>query len=184
MYLDFWDPSLTQWRHHPSSDLKLSLCHKPLARSWRGLFLSAYLLLKAVSWTLLLNICSWTYVKDRRQGELIAGSALGVSSLEPSLALLASQPTCLQQGQGVGLVTLVSVDTGGKALAWTAQRPVGAPPLEVFEARLDGALGILSWWLATGPMHRGWNEMIFNAPSNPSCSMTLWFYDSNIIKAV
>jgi len=28
---------------------------------------------------------------------------------------------------------------------------VGAPSLEVLKARLDGALGSLSWWVATSP---------------------------------
>ncbi|EOB00325.1 hypothetical protein Anapl_16553, partial [Anas platyrhynchos] len=32
-----------------------------------------------------------------------------------------------------------------------------APSLEVFKARLDGALGNLGWWEASLPMARGWN---------------------------
>jgi len=32
---------------------------------------------------------------------------------------------------------------------------VGAPSLELLKARLDGALGSLSWWVATLPMARG-----------------------------
>ena len=34
----------------------------------------------------------------------------------------------------------------GEALARAAQRAVGAPSLEAFKARLDGALGSLRWW--------------------------------------
>jgi len=33
---------------------------------------------------------------------------------------------------------------------------VGAPSLEVFKARLDGALDSLSWWVAALPMAGGW----------------------------
>jgi len=32
---------------------------------------------------------------------------------------------------------------------------VGAPSLEVLKARLDGALGSLSWWVVTLPMAGG-----------------------------
>jgi len=32
---------------------------------------------------------------------------------------------------------------------------VGAPSLEVFKARLDGALGSLTWWVADLPMAVG-----------------------------
>jgi len=34
---------------------------------------------------------------------------------------------------------------------------VGAPPLEVFEARLSGALGSLSWWGAASTPQGGAN---------------------------
>jgi len=50
-------------------------------------------------------------------------------------------------------------------------RSCGAPSLEVLKARLDGALGSLSWWGAALPTSWGW--MGFEAPSNPNPSMTL-----------
>jgi len=34
---------------------------------------------------------------------------------------------------------------------------VDAPSLEVLKTRLDGALGSLSWWVASLPMAGGWN---------------------------
>ena len=37
---------------------------------------------------------------------------------------------------------------GGEALAQASQRTVDAPSLEAFKARLDGAQGSLSWWVA------------------------------------
>jgi len=54
---------------------------------------------------------------------------------------------------------------------------VVAPSLEEFKAWLDGALGSLTWWVATHPMARGWNLMvfktIFKTPSNLSHSVIL-----------
>ena len=50
---------------------------------------------------------------------------------------------------------------------------VGAPSLEVFKARFNGALGSLIWWVATLPMTGAWNWMIFEVPCNPSHSMIL-----------
>jgi len=41
----------------------------------------------------------------------------------------------------------IFLSEGGEALVQVAQRSSGAPSLEVFEARLDGALGSLSWWV-------------------------------------
>ena len=48
---------------------------------------------------------------------------------------------------------------------------VGAPSLEVFKARLDGALGSLIRWVADLPV--GWNWVGFEVPSNPSQSVIL-----------
>ena len=48
---------------------------------------------------------------------------------------------------------------------------VGVPSLGAFKARLDGALGILSWFVAALPTAGGWNWMIFKVPSNPNHSM-------------
>ena len=48
-----------------------------------------------------------------------------------------------------------------------------APSLEVFKARLDGALGNLVWWEVSLPRAGGWNWMDFKAPSNPNHSMSL-----------
>ena len=58
---------------------------------------------------------------------------------------------------------------------WTRlpREAVDAPSLEVFEARLDGALGNLVWWEVSLPMARGWNWMGFKIPSNPNHSAIL-----------
>ena len=52
---------------------------------------------------------------------------------------------------------------------------VDAPSLEVFKARLDGALGNLVWWEVSLPMAGGWNWVIVKVPSNPNPSVILWF---------
>jgi len=49
----------------------------------------------------------------------------------------------------------------------------GAPSLEVFKTRLDGALGSLSWWVAALPTARQWNWVGFKLNSSPTP-----FYDS------
>ena len=43
---------------------------------------------------------------------------------------------------------------------------LGVPSLEVFKARLDRALGSLSWWVAALPTGGGWNWMVSKVPSN------------------
>ena len=52
-----------------------------------------------------------------------------------------------------------------------------APSLEVFKARLDGALSSLGWdymWrLVALPVAGGWSFMILEVPSNPGHSMVL-----------
>jgi len=50
---------------------------------------------------------------------------------------------------------------------------LGAPFLEVLKARLDGILGSLSWWRATGPQAEGWNWLGFEVPSNLSPTMII-----------
>ena len=50
---------------------------------------------------------------------------------------------------------------------------VDAPSLEVFEARLDGALSNLVWWKVSLPMAGGLELVIFKVPSNPNHSMIL-----------
>ena len=52
---------------------------------------------------------------------------------------------------------------------------VDAPSLEVFKARLDGALGSLVWWEVSLPMAGGWHWVVFKVPSNPNHSVTLLF---------
>ena len=52
---------------------------------------------------------------------------------------------------------------------------VGAPFLEAFKARLDGALGSLSWWAVALPMAGGWGWVGFVVPSNSNPSI-LCFY--------
>ena len=55
------------------------------------------------------------------------------------------------------------------------------PSLEVFKARLDGALGSLGWYymwrLVALPVVGGWSFVILEAPSNPShsvCDSVKW----------
>jgi len=50
---------------------------------------------------------------------------------------------------------------------------VGAPSMEAFKARLDGAVSNLVWWEVSLPIAGGWNYMILNVPSNPNHSMVL-----------
>jgi len=50
---------------------------------------------------------------------------------------------------------------------------VGAPPLEVLKARLDGALGNLSWWVSALPMAGDWNWVSCKVPSSPNHSAIL-----------
>ena len=53
------------------------------------------------------------------------------------------------------------------------------PSLEVFKARLDGALGSLGWYemgrLVALCVVGSWSSMIHGVPSNPTI---LWFCDS------
>ena len=49
---------------------------------------------------------------------------------------------------------------------------VDAPSMEVFKARLDGALGSLIGWVAALPTAEGWS-LIFKVLSNPSHSVVL-----------
>ena len=60
-----------------------------------------------------------------------------------------------------------------ESLKKVAQIAVGAASLEMFKARLDGALGILIWWLVTLSSADG-------AVLNGHCptQTILWFYDS------
>jgi len=51
---------------------------------------------------------------------------------------------------------------------------VDALSLAVFKARLDGAQGSLSWWVAALPIARGWNEMVLNLLSSSSHSVILF----------
>jgi len=49
------------------------------------------------------------------------------------------------------------------------------PSLEVFKARLDGAMGSLGWYemwrLVALPVVGGWSFMILEVPSNPRLSV-------------
>ena len=65
-----------------------------------------------------------------------------------------------------------------KSILAAAQRSCGAPSLEALEARLDGALGTLSWWGGIPAHGRDWGWVGFEVLSNPSCSVVLWCYDS------
>jgi len=55
----------------------------------------------------------------------------------------------------------------------SARRSCGAPFLEALKAKLDGALGSLSWWGAALPMTRAEALRDFRVPSNPSLSVSL-----------
>ena len=55
-----------------------------------------------------------------------------------------------------------------KSLDPLPREAVGAPSLEAVKARLDGALGSLSWWKAALPMVGSW--MIFKVSSNTNHS--------------
>ena len=48
---------------------------------------------------------------------------------------------------------------------------VDALTLEVFKARLDGALSTLVWWEVSLPVAGGWNSMILKVSSNPNHSI-------------
>ena len=50
---------------------------------------------------------------------------------------------------------------------------VDAPSLEVFKARLDGALGSLGWWEVSLSMAGGWNWVGFKVPANTNHSTIL-----------
>ena len=45
---------------------------------------------------------------------------------------------------------------GGEAVAQLPREAVDTPSLEVFKARLHGALGSLSWWVVALPIEGGW----------------------------
>jgi len=51
----------------------------------------------------------------------------------------------------------VSSPLGGEVLAQLPREAVDVPFLEVLEARMDGTLGNLSWWLTTLPTSGKWN---------------------------
>ena len=46
---------------------------------------------------------------------------------------------------------MILYSEGTEALAQLPREAVGAPSLELFKARLDRALGSLSWWGAASP---------------------------------
>lgn len=48
--------------------------------------------------------------------------------------------------------SLVINSEGGEALQRLPKKLVGTPSVEVFKAKLDGALGNLIWWIAALPM--------------------------------
>ena len=63
---------------------------------------------------------------------------------------------------------------GSEALAQLPIEAVGAPSLEVLKARLDGALGSLSCWVAALPTAQGWGWVGFEVPSNPNRSVIVF----------
>ena len=60
----------------------------------------------------------------------------------------------------------------GEVLEQLPREAVDAPSLEVFQARLDGALGSLGWYemgrLVALCVVGGWSSMILEVPSNPT----------------
>jgi len=57
-----------------------------------------------------------------------------------------------------------------------SREAVDAPSLEVFKARLEGALGNLTWRVAALPRAGGWKWVGFEVPSYLSHSIIPWFY--------
>ena len=62
---------------------------------------------------------------------------------------------------------------GSEALAQLPSEAVVPHSVEALKARLDVALGSLSWWVAALPMAAGWCWVGFKIPSNLSHSMVL-----------
>jgi len=58
-------------------------------------------------------------------------------------------------------------------VALLLREAMGAPSLEVSKARLDGALGSLSWWVATLPTAGGCDWMVSEVTSNLNRSAIL-----------
>ena len=72
---------------------------------------------------------------------------------------------------------LHSTDVWIQSQAQAALRSCGCPIPGAVKARLDGALGSLSWWVAL-PVSGGWNWVSFKVPSRPNRSVILstpWF---------
>lgn len=55
---------------------------------------------------------------------------------------------------------------------------VDAPSPERFKARLDRVQRFLMNWRCLCSLQLGWNEKAFKVPSNLSCCVILWFFDS------
>ena len=76
------------------------------------------------------------------------------------------------------------LDAGRKSFAQSVVRhwhrlpgeAVDVPSLAAFKARLDRALGSLSWWGAALPTQGAWRQMIFKVLSNISRFMILWLF--------
>ena len=51
------------------------------------------------------------------------------------------------------------------------RRAADAPSLEVFKAKLDGALGSLIWWMGSLSMAGSWNWVVLKVPSKESHSI-------------
>jgi len=89
-----------------------------------------------------------------------------------------AEPLKLKEGRFRLDVREVLHREGGEVLEQLPREGVDAPSLEVFKARLDGALGSLVqsqiWRLVALLVAGGWNLMILGVLSNPSHSMMLW----------
>ena len=126
--------------------------------------------------------------KRRLRGELIAAfQDLQGASKQEGRQLLERTDSSRTRGNGFKLKEgRFRLDVRGKFFTMRVVRCWNScperlwmprPSLEVFKARLDGALGSLGWYymwrLLALPVMGGWSFMILEVPSNPSHSVIL-----------
>ena len=124
--------------------------------------------------------------KRRLRGDLIATfQDLQGASKQEGRQLLERGDNIRTRGNGLKLKEVrLRLDVRGKLFTIRVVRCWNScperlwmphPSLEVFEARLDGALGSLGWYemgrLVALPVARVWNLIILGVPFNPSHSL-------------